>query len=451
MNYDVIIVGSGVAGCYAALNLDSTKKILLITKRDLEESDSFLAQGGICVLQSESDYDSYFEDTMHAGHYENNRESVEIMIRSSAEVIRSLQVYGVEFANENGKLLYTREGAHSHKRILYHDDETGKEITKNLLAAVQKKKNVEIRTFTVMRDILVHGGKCEGILMEDADGALFAVYARDVIWATGGIGGIYENSTNFAHLMGDALAIALRHHIELENPSYIQIHPTTLFQKSKGRRFLVSESVRGEGAKLYNKKGERFTDELKPRDVVSAAIFDEMEKEGSEHVWLSLMDIKGMDVTKRFPSIYKKCMEEGYDITKQMIPVVPAQHYFMGGVKVGSDSQTTLLHLYAAGEASCNGVHGANRLASNSLLESLVFAKRAAKRIMQTQEERKVAVSVTDKQLTDPLYLKERYHIDLNKYADIRKLEKENEHLIKAAIEEDRREKNGSNHEEAEC
>ena len=198
--------------------------------------------------------------------------------------------------------------------------------------------------------------------------------------ACGGIGGLFQNSTNYPHIAGDGLGIAMKHQVKLEHLDYIQIHPTTLFSHKPGRRFLISESVRGEGAVLLDKNGERFTDELQPRDVVSREIHRQMEKDHTKHVWLSLKTIP-LDVKERFPNIYQKCLEEGYDITKEPIPVVPAQHYFMGGVKVDSNSETTMDHLYAAGETSCNGVHGANRLASNSLLESLVFAERAAKKM----------------------------------------------------------------------
>ena len=233
---------------------------------------------------------------------------------------------------------------------------------------------------TEMCDILSCKNVCEGVLIRDEEGKLIPVYARDVIWACGGIGGIYDNSTNFPHLTGDALAIAIHRNVALKNVNYVQIHPTTLYSQKKGRRFLISESVRGEGAVLLDKNGERFTDELQPRDVVSREIHRQMEKDHTKHVWLSLKTIP-LDVKERFPNIYQKCLEEGYDITKEPIPVVPAQHYFMGGVKVDSNSETTMDHLYAAGETSCNGVHGANRLASNSLLESLVFAERAAKKM----------------------------------------------------------------------
>lgn len=376
--YDLIIVGCGVAGCFAALHLPRDKKILMITKSEPEESDSFLAQGGICVLKDDADYDSFYEDTMRAGHYENRPESVDMMIRSSRAVIQELIEYGVEFARENGELRYTREGAHSTNRILYHEDITGKEITSKLLQQVRQRENVTLIPRTVMLDILCRDNCCDGIVLKTAEGNLRAVFARNIMWACGGIGGIYENTTNYPHLTGDALALSLKHQIRLQNVNYVQIHPTTLYSTKKERRFLISESVRGEGAHLYDKNGNRFVNELLPRDLLTKEIFKQMEKDGTDFVWLSMLPIKDMDITLRFPNIYKKCLEEGYDVTKEWIPVVPAQHYFMGGVYVDLNSHTTMKHLYAAGETCCNGVHGANRLASNSLLESLVFAKNAA-------------------------------------------------------------------------
>ena len=378
---DVVIVGTGVGGAFSALNLPEDKQILMITKSDLESSDSFLAQGGICVLRDDEDYEGYFEDTMRAGHYENRKESVDIMIRSSQEIIHDLIEYCVDFAKKDGNLAFTREGAHSRPRILFHEDITGKEITSKLLVRVKKRKNVQIHEYTTMTDIIVKNGKCAGILAKTADGEEMKIYAQDTIFASGGIGGRYQHSTNFPHLTGDALDISRKHGIRLEHLDYVQIHPTTLYSSKPGRRFLISESVRGEGAVLYNKDGERFVNELLPRDVVTKAIREQMEKDGTDHVWLSMERIDKDTILKHFPNIYHHCLEEGYDVTKECIPVVPAQHYFMGGVWVDSDSKTSMDHLFAVGETSCNGVHGANRLASNSLLESLVFAKRAAKKI----------------------------------------------------------------------
>ena len=383
---DVVIVGTGVAGLFCALNLPRDRRIIMITKSDLESSDSFLAQGGICVLRDEEDYDSYFEDTMRAGHYENRRESVDIMIRGSRQVIENLAGYGVDFAKKDGEYVYTREGAHARPRILFHEDVTGKEITSKLLKKVQQLENVTMYEYTEMTDIIEEQGKCTGVIAQQGKEEI-EIRAPYTMLASGGIGGRYQHSTNFPHLTGDAIEIARKHGIRLEHLDYVQIHPTTLYSQKPGRRFLISESVRGEGAVLYNKNKERFVDELLPRDVVTKAIREQMEKDGTDHVWLSMEHIPKETILKHFPNIYQHCLEEGYDVTKECIPVVPAQHYFMGGIWVDGYSRTSMPNLYAAGETSCNGVHGANRLASNSLLESLVFSKRAAKDISSNMQE----------------------------------------------------------------
>lgn len=380
---DVVIVGSGVAGLYCALNLPRDKNILIITKEDLKSSDSFLAQGGICVLRDDSDYDSFMEDTLKAGHYKNRRESVDIMIRSSRETIQDLIGYGVEFTKENGKAAYTREGAHSKPRILFHEDITGKEITSKLLTQVKKLANVTIMEYCTMVDLICQNNRCAGILVRDKENHFFTIEACYTMLASGGVGGLYKHSTNFRHLTGDALAICLKHNIELEHIDYVQIHPTTLYSTKPGRRFLISESVRGEGALLYNKNGERFANELLPRDALTKEIRKQMEIDQMPYVHLSMVPLGKETILNHFPNIYQHCLEEGYDVTKEPIPVVPAQHYFMGGIHVDAFSKTTMDMLYAAGETSCNGVHGANRLASNSLLESLVFAKRAARQMTE--------------------------------------------------------------------
>lgn len=379
---DILIVGTGASGLFAALHCPIDKNILMITKDAVENSDSFLAQGGICVLRDENDYDSFMEDTLKAGHYENRRESVDIMIRSSREVINELIGYGVDFAKQaNGELNYTREGCHSKARILFHEDITGKEITRNLLKAVQKLPNVHILEYVTMLDLIEQDNTCFGILAKDKNDEYLTIEADNTILASGGIGGLYEHSTNYPHLTGDAIAIALRHNIKLENPDYVQIHPTSLYTNKPGRSFLISESVRGEGAKLYGKDGRRFANEVLPRDLMTAEIKKQMAKDNMPYVWLD-MTVLGKDVIlNHFPHIYEKCLEEGFDVTKQWIPIVPAQHYYMGGIHVDKYSKTTMNNLYAVGETSCNGVHGANRLASNSLLEGLVFAKRAVNKI----------------------------------------------------------------------
>ena len=374
---DIVIVGTGCSGLFAALHAPKEKKILMLTKTTLEESDSFLAQGGICVLKDPDDYESFFKDTIKAGHYENRRQSVEIMIKSSPEIIAELEAYGVRFAKDkDGHPIYTKEGCHSQPRILFHEDITGKEITSCLLAQAKKRSNISWMENTTMVDIVEKENTCYGILAQ-RNGEAFAIESDFTIFATGGIGGLFSNSTNYPHLTGDALAISLRHHIALEHPDYIQIHPTTLYSTKKGRRFLISESVRGEGAKLYGKDGKRFADEVLPRDLLTKEIYKQMKKDDMPYVWLDMTMLGKEQILSHFPHIYQHCLDEGYDCTKEWIPVVPGQHYFMGGIHVDAGSKTTMDQLYAIGETACNGVHGANRLASNSLLESLVFAKRA--------------------------------------------------------------------------
>ncbi len=384
---DIVIVGTGASGLFAALHLPQDKQILMITKDEVENSDSFLAQGGICVLRDADDYDSFMEDTLKAGHYENRRESVDIMIRSSQEIIRELIACGVEFARmPDGQLDYTREGCHSRARILFHEDITGKEITSKLLAAVRKLPNVTILDFTTMVDIIAAGNRCLGILAKDRQGRFWAIEAGQTILASGGVGGLYDHSTNFPHLTGDALAIAMRRGVQLEHIDYVQIHPTSLYSKQPGRSFLISESVRGEGAKLRGKDGQRFANEVLPRDLMTAEIRRQMKKDNRPYVWLDMTVLGAETIKNHFPHIYERCLEDGIDATKDWVPVTPAQHYFMGGIHVDTDSKTTMDNLYAVGETSCNGVHGKNRLASNSLLESLVFGKRAAQHIGHAYE-----------------------------------------------------------------
>lgn len=377
--YDVIIVGTGAAGLYCALNLPERKKILIITKEQSDQSDSFLAQGGICMLRGEDDYDDYFEDTMRAGHYENNPKAVELMIRSSNSIIRDLLNRHVDFARKaDGGLDFTREGAHSRPRILFHKDITGKEITQTLLNEVKQLENVDIAEYMTMVDLISRDNICGGVIAMNRNNEVFPVYAEHVVLACGGLGGLFHNSTNYPHISGDGIGITMKHHVELEHLDYIQIHPTTLYSQKPGRRFLISESVRGEGALLYDKNGQRFTNELQPRDLLTQAITIQMEKDGTDFVWEDMRPLGEKTILEHFPNIFQKCMEEGFDPRKEPIPVVPAQHYFMGGISVNLASRTSMHGLYACGETSCNGVHGKNRLASNSLLESLVFARRAA-------------------------------------------------------------------------
>ena len=380
-NYDVLIIGTGVAGLFAALNLSSNKQILIVTKGTLEDNDSFLAQGGICVQRDEMDFEPFLEDTLRAGHYENNEAAVATMINQSQEIIDDLIDLGVAFDKKGAGFSYTKEGAHSRARILHCKDMTGKEINSKLIARVKELKNVSILENSTLVDLLVAGDRCHGAVLRDQAGKLSNVYAQSTLLATGGIGGLFSKTTNFAHLTGDAIAIALKHGIRVKDLDYVQIHPTSLYTGRSGRAFLMSESLRGEGAILVGKDGQRFADELLPRDLLTKAIYTQMEKDRLPYVRMLLKGHVEGSIAGRFPGIHAHCLQEGYDLVEDYIPIVPAQHYFMGGIAVDLNSKTSLANLYAAGETSCNGVHGKNRLASTSLLESLVFSKRAAQAI----------------------------------------------------------------------
>lgn len=425
---DVLIIGSGCAGLIAALHLPKDKKVTVITKRNVERSDSFLAQGGMCMLDDESDYDAYFEDTLKAGHYENDKKSVELMIRGSKELAEELIKIGVRFAtNPDGSLDFTREGGHSKPRILFYKDITGREITEKLWGEALKRPNIEILEYKKMVDLLIKDNECYGAVIKDNSeravsdgvdkeklkktGEITMIRADYTILATGGIGGLYVNSTNFRNLTGDALALALMYNIDVKDINYIQVHPTTFYtEEVEDRNFLISESVRGEGAKLLNKNGERFVDELLPRDILTGKILKQMEIDGTPHVWEDLRTIPKEELESHFPNIVNHCKEKGYDVTKEPIPVVPAQHYYMGGIKVDYKSATSCKRLYAVGETACNGVHGRNRLASNSLLESMVFAKYAAEDIDENYKELEGNVEFPDSsQYTDSTALEQKY------------------------------------------
>ena len=289
-----------------------------------------------------------------------------------------------------------------------------------------------------MVDLVCRDNVCYGAVCRRRDGSLVTVQAKETVLACGGVGGLYEHSTNFPHLTGDGLAVALKHGVRLENIDYVQIHPTTLYSKKPGRRFLISESVRGEGAVLYNAEHKRFVDELLPRDLLSAAIRRQMELDHKPFVWLSMVHIPQEEIKSHFPNIYQKCLEEGYDVTKECIPVVPAQHYFMGGIWVDRDSRTSMEQLYAVGETSCNGVHGANRLASNSLLESLVYAKRCAAKIKS-----EISGVREDKKVWEEL--------DLSLYSDYDKIKEDYRRSIEQETERMRRHHEQSNYHEAKC
>lgn len=382
---DVLVVGSGVAGLYCALNLRKDLDVMVVSKDKLDCTNTYLAQGGISVARDMEDVPLFIEDTLRAGQYKNDLQAVKVLTRESIENVDSLVALGLDVdKDEDGNWDYTKEGAHCINRIIHTQDNTGENVAKTLIKNTLSRSNIRVYEDTFLADIIVKNNKCIGAILLK-NGKQINVFAKNVVLACGGIGGLYKNSTSQRILRGDGLAIALRHNIELKDINYIQIHPTAFYDGSTDeRRFLISESVRGEGGKLYNINGERFVDELLPRDVVSQAIFKEMKKTNSPYVLLDISFLDENYLKSRFSTIYNKCLERGTDITKEPIKVSPAQHYFMGGIKVGLNSETSMDNLYAVGETACTGIHGANRLASNSLLEGLVFSKRAADVINST-------------------------------------------------------------------
>ena len=385
---DVLVVGSGVAGLYCALNLRQDLDVMVISKDKIDCTNTSLAQGGISVARDLDDVPFFTEDTLKAGKYKNNIQAVNVLTKESIENVDYLVSLGLNVdKDEDGNWDYTKEGAHCVNRIIHTQDNTGENVEKTLVKNSFQRKNIRISEDTFLVDIIERNNKCIGaILLKNKE--QINVFAKFVVLACGGIGGLYKNSTSQRILRGDGLAVALRHEIELKDINYIQIHPTAFYDESGDeRRFLISESVRGEGGKLYNINGERFVDELQPRDVVSDAIFNEMKKTNTPYVYLDISFLDEEYLKNRFSTIYNKCLEKGTDITKEPIKVSPAQHYFMGGIKVDLNSKTSMKNLYAVGETACTGIHGANRLASNSLLEGLVFSKRAAKDINENIDQ----------------------------------------------------------------
>lgn len=386
--YDVLILGTGVSGLYAALNLDSDINILLCSKRELKLSNSSLAQGGVAaVLDDINDKVEYhIEDTMIAGRQANDPKSVEILCSEGPNEVRNIRNMGVDFdVNEDGSLHLTLEGGHGKHRIAHHKDSTGDAMTTALIKQVKCLRNVEISENTTCVKIShADNGFFAELLI---DGEIVQVAASYVILATGGIGRVYKYTTNSAIATGDGIRFAYELGAQIKNLDYIQFHPTA-FAANEGReRFLISEAVRGEGAYLLNCNKERFMHkyderlELAPRDKVSHSIMMEYRRTGSDKFYLDISRLDSDFLKNRFPMIYSRCLEENVDLTKEPIPVFPCHHYLMGGIKVDENSFTGVSRLYAVGECSNTGVHGKNRLASNSLLEALVFSKRAAKDI----------------------------------------------------------------------
>lgn len=385
--YTVIIVGSGLAGLYAALNFPADVDILMVSKKERHQSNSSLAQGGVaCVLDLENDsYALHIEDTLIAGSRENDLDAVTRLVEEGpGDVLKTIE-YGVEYDRyENGELVKTLEGGHCRRRIVHHKDTSGKEMVDKLMIAVESLPNVTIADETMVTSMtrIKNGFKAE-IMSNDEHRTVYADYC---LLASGGIGRVYKYTTNPSVATGDGIRFAYEMGAAIKNLSYVQFHPTA-FNGANREQFLISEAVRGEGAYLLNCNKERFMDryderlELAPRDVVSRSVIMESRRLGSNNFYLDIR-YKGEDFIKnRFPGIYAGCLKQGVDISKDLIPVFPCQHYLMGGIEVDLNARTTLPRLYAAGECACTGVHGKNRLASNSLLEALVFGRRAAEDI----------------------------------------------------------------------
>ena len=386
--YDVIIVGTGAAGLYAAINFPENINVLLVSKRELPLSNSSLAQGGVaCVLDTvHDDYKLHITDTLIAGKYKNNLSAVEKLVSEGPSDVLKIKELGVDFdLNPDGTMCKTLEAGHSRHRIVHHKDSTGKAIVDRLIEVVRTHPNVTICDNALVYSVKkVLNGFYISILKDGKSSYYGCSYC---ILATGGIGRVYKYTTNSAIATGDGIAFAYMLGAKISHLSRVQFHPTAFAAEKDRERFLISEAVRGEGAILLNCDGRRFAfdydsrGELAPRDVVSDAIIRESIKTNSENFYLDITDKPSDFIKSRFPMIYERCLEEGVDITKDRIPVFPCQHYLMGGINVDLDARTSIDGLYAAGECSHTGVHGANRLASNSLLEALVFSRSAAEDI----------------------------------------------------------------------
>ena len=384
---DFIVVGAGIAGLRASVELASAGRVLCLAKREVTESNTQYAQGGIAAALSDDDeVRLHLEDTLKAGDGLCNQEAARILVEEGPHRIEELIEWGTEFDRAGAKIAFTREGAHSRSRVLHaHGDSTGREISRALYLKAGAIKPILFREFEFTRDLLVREGRVAGVRVLDQAGQLHEIHAGAVLLATGGLGHVYSDTTNPAVATGDGVAMAYRAGADISDMEFVQFHPTALYLKG-APRFLLSEALRGEGAYLRNLELKRFMPkyhelaELAPRDVVARAITHELElvKRPDAAVYLDLTHLNAARVRERFPMIYSTCMNYNIDIATELVPVRPAAHYAMGGVRTDLWGRTSLPGLYAAGEVACTGVHGANRLASNSLLEGLVYGARAA-------------------------------------------------------------------------
>jgi L-aspartate oxidase len=388
---DFLIIGAGVAGLRAAIEAAEAGRVLVLTKDRLTESASEYAQGGIAAALSDDDEVRLHEqDTIRAGDGLSNPLAVRVLVEEGPAVIQQLIDWGTRFDRDGARLAFTREGAHSRSRVLHaHGDSTGHEIARALLRKAQSLPNICFRSFATTVDLIVEDGEVRGAVVWDEQArGLEVVAARAVLLATGGLGAVYRETTNPEVATGDGVAMAWRCGAEISDLEFVQFHPTALHVQG-APRFLLSEALRGEGAFLRNARGERFMTryapegELAARDIVSRAIVAELRRTGDPHVYLDLTHLDAAYVRRRFPRVYETCLRYGVDLTREPAPVHPAAHYAMGGVRTDPYGRTNIEGLYAAGEVACAGVHGANRLASNSLLEGLVFGARVGRQLWE--------------------------------------------------------------------
>ncbi|MEC0373220.1 L-aspartate oxidase [Paenibacillus chibensis] len=387
---DVIVIGSGIAGLYTAIEAGKDHHVIMITKNALLESNTRYAQGGIAAVTSEDDSPAYHrEDTLMAGAGLCSSAAVDVLVNEGPDNVQELIRLGTAFDVENGELALTQEGAHSRRRILHaNGDATGFEIVRALAAQVRMHERVQVWEHHFVIDVLNDGNECIGVLLQRPDGQRVYVKAAATILCTGGAGQLYRYTTNPEVATADGIAMAYRAGAQIRDMEFIQFHPTALCYPG-APRFLISEAVRGEGAVLRNIKGERFMEkyhellELAPRDIVARAIVSEMEETKSTFVYLDITHEPEDMIKHRFPTIYETCMNYGLDMAADWIPVAPAAHYMMGGVKTDLNGESSVPRLFACGEVSSTGVHGANRLASNSLSEAIVFGKRIVNRIRE--------------------------------------------------------------------
>ncbi len=415
--YDVLIIGTGLAGLFSAINIDKKYKVIVLSKTKIKNSNSSLAQGGIACEYNDnaSLHEEHIKDTLRAGAYLNNKEAVKKLVDNAFEAVKYLVELGVRFdQDEHGKYLFTKEGGHSTKRIIHSGgDATGNNVIEDLISAIFKRDNITIKDNTMALDFIKHNNEVVGVTVLENQANHYPIFAKKIIIATGGIGSVYGSSTNDLNASGDGIGMAYRAGCVLENMEFVQFHPTALYSENTNsrKRFLITEALRGEGAYLINVEKERFMKkydpermELAPRDIVSQAIYREMYDTWTDHVYLDTTHMDPKYLEKRFPTIFSHCKKEGLILGMDIIPVAPSEHFLCGGIKTDLDGKTNVKNLYAIGEAACTGVHGANRLASNSLLECLVFGQAAAKDISKNLDGDTIKIDYILKELPNYNY-----------------------------------------------